>query len=478
MTENIEQLVRHLIGVGHEAEYLEFKENFDKEIVGERISAIANACALLDHETGYIIFGVHDKTLEITGTKFDPSIVKVGNMPIENWLHQFVEPKVHLSFHGCEIDGKHVVVLKIPSAIDRPVSFNKKEWIRIGEVTRALAEFPEKEKRIWNNQKNRNYEKGIVLENISEADVLKLLDYDKYFQLTKQNLPTETKQFLEKMSQDGLVVKQDIGTYKITFLGAILFARNIKDIQSVSRKTVRVIKYVGSNKVKRESDKDGTRGYAAGFEGLIDYINGLLPSNEEIEKAIRVETKTYPEVAIREFMANALIHQDFSIDGTGPMIEIFDNRIEITNPGTPLIDIDRFIDHPPRSRNENLASMMRRFGFCEESGSGVDRALVAIELFQLPAPKFETYDNFTRVTLFAPLPINNMTDEDKIRACYQHCVLKYLTKTERMTNTSLRERLGIPESNYPAASKIIRMTIDKGLVKEAEKAKEYIPWFA
>lgn len=478
MTENIEQLVRHLIGVGHEAGYLEFKENFDKEVVGERISAIANSCALLDHEIGYIVFGVHDKTLEIVGTKFDPSIVKVGSMPIENWLHQFVEPKVHLSFHECKIDGKHVVVLKIPSAIDRPVSFNKKEWIRIGEVTRALADFPEKEKRIWNNQKNRNYEKGIVLENISEAEVLKLLDYDKYFQLTKQNLPTETRQFLEKMSQDGLVVKQDIGTYKITFLGAILFARNIKDIQPVSRKTVRVIKYIGINKVKRDSDKDGTKGYASGFEGLIDYINGLLPSNEEIEKAIRVETKTYPEVAIREFMANALIHQDFSIDGTGPMIEIFDNRIEITNPGTPLIDVDRFIDHPPRSRNENLASMMRRFGFCEESGSGVDRALVAIELFQLPAPKFETYDNFTRVTLFSPLPINNMTDEDKIRACYQHCVLKYLTKTERMTNTSLRERLGIPESNYPAASKIIRMTVDKGLIKEAEKAKEYIPWFA
>ena len=121
---------------------------------------------------------------------------------------------------------------------------------------------------------------------------------------------------------------------------------------------------------------------------------------------------------------------------------------------------------------------MRRFGFCEESGSGVDRALVSIELFQLPAPKFETYDNFTRITLLAPLSLNQMAEEDKIRACYQHCVLKYLTKTERMTNTSLRDRFGIPESNYPAASKIIRITIIKGLIKEAEKSKEYVPWWA
>ncbi len=476
--EDLDKLVQHLISTGAETEYSEFKENFDKEAVGERISAISNSCAILDREMGYIIFGINDKTLEVVGTNFKPKILKEGNMPIENWLHQFLEPKVNFSFHEYQINGKNIVILKIPSAIDRPVSFRRKEWVRIGEVTRSLSEFHDKEKKIWNNQKNRNYEKGIVLENLPESEVLKLLDYDKYFQLSKQSLPTETKLFLEKMAQDGLVIKQDDGNWKITFLGAILFARDIQDIKIVSRKTVRVIKYVGNNKVKRDSDKNGTKGYAVGFEGLVDYINTLLPSNEEIKKALRVETKTYPEVAIREFVANALIHQDFSIDGTGPMIEIFDNRIEITNPGAPLIDIDRFIDHPPRSRNENLASMMRRFGFCEESGSGVDRALANIELFQLPAPKFETYDNFTRITLFAPLSLNNMTDEDKIRACYQHCVLKYLTKTERMTNTSLRERLGIPESNYPAASKIIRMTLDKGLIKEAEKAKEYVPWFA
>ena len=174
MKENIEQLVRHLISLGHETEFLELKENFDKENVGERISAIANSCAVLDREMGYIIFGVHDKSLKVVGTNFNPNTTKEGNMPIENWLQQFIEPKVHTSFHECNIEGKHIVLLKIPSAIDRPVSFRKKEWIRIGEVTRALAEFPDKEKRIWNNQKNRNYEKGIVLENMPESEILKL----------------------------------------------------------------------------------------------------------------------------------------------------------------------------------------------------------------------------------------------------------------------------------------------------------------
>src|SRR5208337_2290139 len=139
-------------------------------------------------------------------------------------------------------------------------------------------------------------------------------------------------------------------------------------------------------------------GYAVLFENTIDFIMQLLPSNEVIKDALRVEQKLYPKVAIREFVANALIHQNFLISGSGPTIEIFKNRMEIVNPGNPLIDLIRFIDHPPLSRNEKLASLMRRMNVCEERGSGVDRAITAIELFQLPAPDFNVDEDFICVT--------------------------------------------------------------------------------
>jgi predicted HTH transcriptional regulator len=92
---------------------------------------------------------------------------------------------------------------------------------------------------------------------------------------------------------------------------------------------------------------------------------------------------------VRELVANALIHQDFSLSGAGPMVEIFDGRIEITNPGEPLVDTDRFLDSPPTSRNEGLASLMRRFRICEERGSGIDKVVAQLELYQLPPPVFE-----------------------------------------------------------------------------------------
>lgn len=118
------------------------------------------------------------------------------------------------------------------------------------------------------------------------------------------------------------------------------------------------------------------------------------------------------------------IHQDLSISGTGPVVEIFDNRIEITNAGIPLVNIDRIIDNPPKSRNEKLASLMRRLKMCEELGTGWDKIVIACEISQLPAPKIELFETSTRVTLYSELPYTNMSPEDKLRACYLHACIK------------------------------------------------------
>ncbi len=76
----------------------------------------------------------------------------------------------------------------------------------------------------------------------------------------------------------------------------------------------------------------------------------------------------FPIPVTREAVANVLIHQDFYISGAGPLVEMFDNRVEVTNPGIPLVDIKRIVDNPPKSRNEKLAPMMRRLKMCEELG--------------------------------------------------------------------------------------------------------------
>jgi predicted HTH transcriptional regulator len=263
----------------------------------------------------------------------------------------------------------------------------------------------------------------------------------------------------------------------------MLFAKRLFDFDDIARKAVRVIIYRGVNRVETIKEQDGTKGYAVAFEGLISYINDQLPINEVIGPALRSQVRMFPEIAIRELVANAIIHQDFSASGDSPLIEIFSDRIEITNYGQPLINPDRFIDEPPQSRNERLASFMRRINVCEERGSGIDKVIFNVELYQLPAPYFQVTEHHTRVTLFAHRKLSAMDRKDRIRACYQHACLLYVS-SQKMTNASLRKRLAIEERNYAIASRIISDTIEAGYIKasdpenESKKHASYIPFWA
>jgi predicted HTH transcriptional regulator len=265
-------------------------------------------------------------------------------------------------------------------------------------------------------------------------------------------------------------------------LGAILFAKDLKKFNNLKRKAIRVIQYKDNTKLETVKEIEGAKGYAVGFEGLIDYINNMLPSNEVIKQAFRENIRMYPELSIREIVANAIIHQDFFQGGSSVMIEIFANRFEVTNPGIPLVDTDRFLDSPPKSRNEALASFMRRIGVCEERGSGVDKIVLESELYQLPAPIFETSNEHTITILFAHKELKDMDKSDKTRACYQHASLRYIQR-DYMTNTSLRERFGIDAKNIAMVSRIIRDTLDEKQIyiydeSVGTRARKYVPWWA
>ena len=164
------------------------------------------------------------------------------------------------------------------------------------------------------------------------------------------------------------------------------------------------------------------------------------------------------------------------------MVEISSDRMEITNPGLPLVKTERFLDNPPRSRNEALASLMRRAGICEERGSGVDKVVFQTELYQLPAPLFETPEGHTRAILFAHRTLNEMDRTDRVRACYLHACLRYVERNP-MTNASLRERFGIEEHNAAIAPRIIRDAIGDGVIKpydpeQGKKYAKYLPAWA
>jgi len=481
--ENLTNLLYELIKLPRETEWVEFKCNYAKpEEIGEYISALSNSATYHNKSNAYLVWGVEDETHEIVGTSFDFSSTKIGNEELENWLRRLLTDNANFSVHNLDIDGNKVVMLVINSAVYKTVRFKNIDYIRVGSYKKKLKDYAAMEVQLWQKISGAVFTELYAKHELQFTEALNLLDYTQYFDLTGTAAPGSMEQILHYLLEDRIIVKQDNGLYAITNMGAILFAKDLSSFPSLARKSMRIIQYMGKDRMNTVREHVHTKGYASGFEELVTYVEGLLPKREEIEGVFRSEKTTYPSLAIRELIPNAFIHQDLSMTGTSPMIEIFDNRIEITNPGTPLVEVDRFIDNPPKSRNENIAALLRRTYICEERGIGWDRIALSCELFQIPAPKIDVYKDSTKVTMFSHILFRNIPINEKKWTCYLHACLRYVTG-EPMTNSSLRERFGLIESGKAATSRLISSAIDEGLIKAlnpntAPRYMSYIPFWA
>ena len=483
-TESVLTTIRRLAALPHEAECVEFKQNnADPEEIGEYLSALANAAALHRQPLSHLIWGVNDASHQLVGTTFRPRSRKVHNQELENWLMTRLHPQIHFRIREADEGGRHFVLFEIPPAAHTPVRFRDTEYIRVGTYKKKLRDHPEMERTLWAILSTTSFEERTALPDASSDQVLALLDYPNYFRLMNQPLPASRESILQRLIAENLLDEAGDDRYHITNIGAILFAANLSEFRGLARKALRIIVYRGDNRVSTLKEQIASKGYAVGFEETIRYINDQLPQSEHVGQALRSAVHAYPELAVRELVANALIHQDFAVTGAGPTVEIFADRMEITNPGRPLIDVLRFIDEPPRSRNEDIAALMRRASICEERGSGIDKVISTVESIHLPAPDFRVTEHSTVAVLLGPRSFADMDPQDRIRACYQHACLCYVSGT-RMTNASLRKRLEITAANYPMVSRVIRDTLNAKLIKlyapgrQSRKDTSYVPAWA
>jgi len=471
-------LHRSLNPIPQELNEIDWKSGLsDKsERLAQHISAFAN------HPLGgYLAFGIGNdgSSKPLSKNEMDDVVQKLGNIARNN----LAQP-IGIEHAVADFNNAPVLFVRIPEHQDKPVHLRGgdiyKSYKRSAGQTVKLSR--QEVKQLIALSSGIDFESQTALNKVNNDEVLKQLDYDSYFRLSERRLPDTKDGILETLADEDLIAKVNQG-WNVLNLGAVLFARDLKAFKDLRRKAIRVIVYQETSRVNALKEQEGAKGYASGFEGLVNYIMDQLPSNEVIENALRKKVKVYPEVAIREFVANALIHQDFAVTGSGVMIEIFTDRIEITNPGIPLVDVNRFIDTAPKSRNETLASLMRRLNICEERGSGVDRAINAIEVYQLPPPKFLRGDDYTKVILYAPTTLTRMNVEDRIRACYQHTCLNYVNN-QPVNNKSVRKRFKIGANNVSMASKIITETLESGLIKpqdpdsSSKKFASYVPFWA
>ena len=451
-------------------------------MIGEDISALANSATLNDRDYAYLIWGVDDGSHEIVGTKVRLQLEKKGEQELENWLRYLLSKNADFEFYDTEVDGKHVELIRIHKALNEPVAFQKIDYIRSGSYTKKLNEFPTFRAQLWDKLRHSLFEDVRVKIDQRYEDIIRLLQVDAYFTLLKIPQPTEKDAVIHYLNEDRIIRKQDNGLYSITNLGALLFAQDLNEFARLGRKSMRVVQYKGKNRLLLQKEESFVQGYAVCFENIVRYVNALLPSNEDVNTVQLSTISKFPLPSIREAIANSLIHQDLYITGAAPVVEIFENRVEVTNPGTPLVDVLRIIDNPPKSRNEKLASLMRRLKMCEELGRGWDRMVLACETQFLPAPHIDVFQDSTKVTLFSKIEFSNIPMEEKLWSCYLHACLMYV-QGEVLTNKSLRDRFGVKETSAGSISRLIKESVSEKLIKPidpdtAKRYMKYIPIWA
>ena len=448
-------------------EFKEAKTQFNNQSLMRYCVAIANDGG------GQLLLGIADQ----------PPRPVVGAQAFQNPvdIEEKIFQKIGFRVDVEEVDHPdgRVLVFRIPS---RPqgtaYQLDGAYLMRVGQTLTSMSE--DQLRKIF-SENAPNWLENPSKTGQSSQQIVELLDTQTYFELLGLPYPTEQNGVIEKLVNDRLIDHQDSG-YLIRRLGALLLAKRLADFPDLARKASRVIVYTGTSKLDTRLDQTGTKGYAVGFRGLVDFVMSQLPQNEVVEAAIRREVKLIPEIVVRELVANALIHQDFTISGTSMMVEIYSDRVEISNPGEPVVPIERFIDGS-NSRNEDMARIMRMMGICEEKSSGIDRVIQEVESFQLPPPDFRTVYERTLVRIFGHKEFNQMTSSERVRACYQHCALKWVMSAH-MTNQSLRKRFGVPDSKSAIVSQVISTTIEEGLIKPdhrnggSRKFASYLPHWA
>ena len=481
------ELLYQLVGYPNETEWIEFKaSNNDCERIGRDISALANSAAYHGREAAYKLWGVDDKTHDLVGTKFDPLAQKArGNQDLQIWLRQMLSPNANYDFRTIEQGGRRFVVAVIRPAVGQPVYFEKRAYIRVGSSTTDLVPASSKEAELWRRLQRSDFEERIAQTDLLVDDVFDLVDVATFFDLMGVRRPTSPEAAMPFLIEQDIVREQDNGRYSITNLGALLMARRLREFPGLRKRVLRVVRFLGKGNIDIVDDQEFDKGYALALPEAEKYIMTNVSAREELDGAFRRVVYEYPQPAVRELLANTVIHQDLTASDSGPLVGMYANRLEFSNPGASLIPPNKVLNAFPKTRNNRLVGLLRQMDLCEEGGTGWDRAVSACEHAHMMAPRIESSEETgTKVTLYAGSGYERMTRRERMDAAYWHTCLMY-AQSEAASNSSLRERFGLPsdKKSMVAVSRLLRDCCEEGLIKEEDseagaRYRRYVPAWA
>ncbi len=430
---------------------------------------------------GYLVFGVDDNGI-IVG--IDDQKVKNITTTLTNLARDTLEPRINIEFLTFNYKDKPILATFIPENEEKPVYIKNKNiedsYLRAGGETRKMSR--EEIKRAILTSRHLRFEElpaNIPSENASLEDIF---DFSRILERTRPS-GFPTKELLYEYLYSLKLLYRANGNYLPTNLCILCCAKDFRKFPGYEKFAIRVTQYSGVDKLSSNRDIFFYNGYTLSLDDTVANIMSILPHNEILKQATFKVVPIIPQIAIREMVANAIIHRDFTRNDSFITIEIFNDRVEITNPGRllPDINIDRLIDHPSRTRNEILADLMRNLNFCEEKGSGYDKTVTALELYGSPPYFCRVINDYFQVILFTPKDYVDMDKDERIEAVYQHSVLN-IVLNKKTNNESIRKRFKFDASESTKVYRLINSAIKAGRIKlanpdAAKKIAAYLPYW-
>lgn len=355
---NVRDILNRCLSFEDEQEWFDFKDNwFELDEIGQYISALSNAAVMTGEPFGYLIWGVHDKTHELTNSKFNYK-KDIKNEPMEHYWARNVSPAIFFSFDEDIIDGNRVVILSIPAARIVPTEYKGIRYIRIGSSKENIKNHPEREAALF---RVLNYGRPSLLNTEARFSDLSFDQLFLYFDMKGIKLNKKTfKKNLELQTADG----------KYNMLAQLL--------SDNPRVPIRFAVFAGTDKTSTMYSvrEFGDICLLLALDKVIDYGDTLnIPQADERNRKVeRKEVMLFNSQVFREAVINAFQH-NLWISGTAPMFTAFQDRIEITSIGTlpPHQTREGFYAGISIPVNDKLTEIFVQLHISEKSGRGVPR---------------------------------------------------------------------------------------------------------
>ena len=435
-------IIAKLLNLNDEYEWLDFKENwFNKDEIGEYISAVANGACLCGKEYGYILWGVEDNSRNVVGTNinFDRDI---DHEPYKHYLARKLKPSVAFEVIERKYENKRVILLQVPASKSVQTKFNDVAYFRIGSSKEKLSKFPE-----WELKLNTILQEGYpTIVNVAAPDYAQELSFGKLFMYYAAKGIALKKESFER----SLKLRNKNGQYNV-------MAYILSDQNSIP---VRVSIFSGKDKTSPlfSVKEFGNTCIMYSMDKILEYGDAIniIQADERNRISERKDVPLFDYEAFHEAILNAFIHNKW-LTLNSPQISIFTDRIEILSHGGLALDQDEkgFYSGASLPVNDVLASIFLQLRISERSGRGVPKIVgrYGKEVIQIEK-------NRIIVTIpFDKIGVNSFVVSNKV----SNKVSDKLNKTKLKMIELIRDNPNITINQFSITLKLSEPAIKKNL---------------